>query len=99
MKKEYIERIRNMTQDAVHTMFKAEKTSDTKAMDEAAKNYAALCAAQTAMEKGLTRIPKWGQMFYICPTCSHFAGDLDAPPFRHCKFCGQKLRPDESERE
>ena len=102
MKKEYIERIRNMTQDATHAMFKAEKTSDAKAMDEAAKNYATLCAAVTAMERQMTKATtsrKCGKLVFYCPSCHHYIGDLDKPPHEYCEFCGQKLRPDESERE
>ena len=90
--KDYLDRVREMTQNAMHTMFAVEKTGDLEKMDNAAKDYAALCAAVTAMEKQIVKLPKWGKMFYICPTCNHYAGDLDKPPFEHCRFCGQKLK-------
>lgn len=88
---DYTARIRAMTKEAMHGMFAAEKTGDRAKMDEAAKDYAALCAAVTAMEKQTVKLPKWGKMFYICPTCNHYAGDIDKP-FEHCPFCGQKLK-------
>lgn len=89
-----VARIRAMTKNAMHEMFAAEKTGDRTKMDEAAKDYAALCAAEVALKKQIPKLPLWGKMFYICPTCNHYAGDLSLPPFEHCRFCGQRLRED-----
>lgn len=94
---DYTARIRAMTKEAMHGMFAAEKTGDRAKMDEAAKDYAALCAAVAAMEKQTAKLPLWGKMFYICPTCNHFAGEIDNPPFEYCRFCGQRLREEQNE--
>ena len=94
---EYTARISEMTKNAMHRMFAAEKTGAREKMDEAAKDYTALCAAVIAMEKQTVKFPVWGKMFYICPTCKHYAGDLSLPPFEHCRFCGQKLREEKEE--
>ena len=90
-------RIRAMTEEAMHRMFAAEKTGDREKIDEAAKDYTALCAAVVAMELQTPKLPEWGKMFYICPTCRHYAGELDNPPFEYCRFCGQKLLWEEGE--
>lgn len=49
----HLARIRAMTKQAMHRMFAAEKTGDREKMDAAAKDYAALCAAEVAMEQKL----------------------------------------------
>lgn len=100
---DHLARIRAMTKQAMHRMFAAEKSGDSEKTDAAAKDYTALCAAEVAMKKEIPLPPMWGKMwgkmFYICPTCNHFAGEIDNPPFEHCRFycrfCGQKLREDD----
>lgn len=94
---DHLARIRAMTKQAMHKMFAAEKSGDREKMDEAAKDYTALCAAVAAVELQTPKLPKWGKMFYICPTCRHYAGDLSLPPYRHCQYCGQKLREEQNE--
>lgn len=97
---DYTARIRAMTKEAMHGMFAAEKTGDRTKMDEAAKDYAALCAAVAAMEKQMTKVPtsrKCGKLVFYCPSCHHYIGDLDKPPHEYCEFCGQKLREEQNE--
>lgn len=94
---DYTARIRAMTKEAMHKMFAAEKTGDRAKMDEAVKDYAALCAAVAAMEKQTAKLPVKKTGIDVCPTCGRYSGDNAVTYADYCRFCGQKLREDKEE--
>lgn len=88
----YLDRIKAMTEAARHAMFAAEKSGSCEKMENAAKDYAALCAAEGALSKQIVRVPAWGKTHYICPTCGSYASKIGNLPYRYCRYCGQKMR-------
>ena len=94
---DYTARIRAMTKEAMHGMFAAEKTGDRAKMDEAAKDYAALCAAVAAMERQTAKLPVKKTGIDVCPTCGRYSGDNAVTYADYCRFCGQKLREEQDE--
>lgn len=91
---EHTEVLRRMCEHRIDKMYDPDYKHAEKFQRENNDEYAALCAAVTALEKREPCQPKRGQMFFICPACEHFLDPIRTKPHLRsvfCKFCGQRL--------
>ena len=85
----HLEYLRTMSANAMSGMFAAERDNDLERMQAATKNYTALCAAVTAVEKQTPKKPKlYSKPHYSrCPSCLVIL----SYEMKCCDNCGQKL--------
>ena len=91
---DHIKLLREMCETRIEKMYDPKLKNAEKFQRENADEYAALCAAVTALERFEPRKPSRGQMFFICPRCEHFLDPIRTKPHMrsiYCKFCGQRL--------
>lgn len=86
---EHIDLLQNMTQATISRMFEAEKENDQAKMDKAFKEYSALSAATSALQRTTARMPKRlsKPQFCRCPSCLAIL----SYEMKCCDNCGQKL--------
>lgn len=84
-----LEHLRKMSANAMSDMFAAERDNDLERMQNATKNYTALCAAVAAVEKMTPKKPRRFEKprYSRCPSCK---GILSGEMY-YCDNCGQKL--------
>ena len=84
-----LEHLRKMSANAMSDMFAAERDNDLERMQNATKNYTALCAAVSAVEKITPKKPKHYTKTLLsrCPSCLA----LLAYEMKCCDNCGQAL--------